>query len=80
MAEGQKDAEYEEIVLENVTASWPTAYIDPNDHKPFELQDVNLRFPKGKFTLVYGPLGSGKSLLVSSGLSRAQRVLWLILF
>lgn len=72
MADDQKTIQHEEIVLENVIASWPTAYVDSEEHKPFELQDINLRFPKGKFTLVYGPLGSGKSLLLSTILGEAR--------
>ena len=34
--------------------------------RSFRLRDLNLTLPEGKFTLVCGPLGSGKTLFVSS--------------
>jgi len=51
------------IVFDGVTVGWPKGEEDVAG--TFELRDVDLAIPRGKMTLVCGPLGSGKTLLVS---------------
>lgn len=54
----------EDIRLQNATAAWPTSDEGSPSDSVFRLKDLDLNIPRGKFTLVYGALGSGKSLLV----------------
>lgn len=74
-----------DIVLSSATFTWPrdeTAFenglvIDAvsNAATPktaFTLADLNLRFPKGKLSLICGRLGSGKSLLLAGLLGEAD--------
>ncbi len=61
------EQEETEIVFEKATFSWPLPDVNDYDPAAFKLKDVDFEVPKGKFTLVCGPLGSGKSLLVSTG-------------
>lgn len=56
-----------QIIFDNATISWPAAESHSSDESsitPFVLKDVNLVLPEGKFTLIVGPLGSGKTLFV----------------
>jgi ABC-type multidrug transport system fused ATPase/permease subunit len=50
------------IVFDGLTIGWPKGEADGPG--TFELQEVDLAIPRGKLTLVCGPLGSGKTLLV----------------
>jgi len=56
-----------EVVIEKATIGWPgTAEADADAlTAPFKLRNVDFTIPQGKFTLVCGVLGSGKTLLVS---------------
>jgi ABC-type multidrug transport system fused ATPase/permease subunit len=71
---GVTDQEKQDIKLDNATLTWPAD--DPEG--VFRLKGVNCQIPRG-FTLVCGPLGSGKSLLVSSSRSPADVQLQAIL-
>ena len=54
------------IAFKDATLGWPAAAEkDAIDQKAFKLRGVDMTLPEGKFTLVCGPLGSGKTLLVS---------------
>ncbi|KAE8542519.1 hypothetical protein D1P53_001298 [Cryptococcus gattii VGV] len=74
-----------DIVLSSATFAWPrdeTAFTNElainavsNVATPktaFTLADLNLRFPKGKLSLICGRLGSGKSLLLAGLLGEAD--------
>ena len=56
------------IIFDNATIGWPQAEnIEVSEASPaFTLNDIDLCLPEGKLTLVCGPLGSGKTLLVSN--------------
>ncbi|CAG8464533.1 13974_t:CDS:10 [Dentiscutata heterogama] len=47
----------------DVSWSYDMNILDPND---FSLRDVNLEFPLGKLSIIYGPKSSGKTLLFLS--------------
>lgn len=55
------------IAFSNASISWPShdaaASIENNG---FHLQNLNLDFPKGGLSVISGPTGSGKSLLLAS--------------
>jgi ABC-type bacteriocin/lantibiotic exporter with double-glycine peptidase domain len=53
--------EADEPRFENATITWPAEQASAS---AFRLRDVNLILPKNGFSLICGPLGSGKSLLV----------------
>lgn len=60
--------EEKDITLARATFSWPIADTEGIEidevQKPFQLSDLDFSVPRGKFTLVCGPLGSGKTLFV----------------
>ncbi|WVO18186.1 hypothetical protein L204_105890 [Cryptococcus depauperatus] len=62
------------IVCENATISWPAAEEDTTGSptQTFKMQDVNFQLPEGKLTLLCGPLGTGKSLLLRAFLGEAK--------
>lgn len=61
------DTSEQSIVFENATIGWPLAEnLDlPEGSSSFTLRIDEMRLPEGRFTLVCGPLGSGKTLFVS---------------
>ncbi|QRW04429.1 ABC transporter [Ceratobasidium sp. AG-Ba] len=44
------------------------------EENPFELRDMNVIFPEGVISLIFGPTGSGKSSLLSALLGEMDRV------
>lgn len=55
------------IALSGATLAWPVsedAADSPESVHVFKMRDMTLEIPPGQFTLVCGPLGSGKTLLV----------------
>ena len=61
-----EDDDSEALVFSNATIGWPQGVdAEVDKAKLFKLRDINVRIPRGKFTLVCGPLGSGKTLFVS---------------
>jgi energy-coupling factor transporter ATP-binding protein EcfA2 len=58
----------DQIALSGATLAWPVsedAADSPESVHVFNMRDMTLEIPPGQFTLVCGPLGSGKTLLVS---------------
>ncbi|KIJ49226.1 hypothetical protein M422DRAFT_225864 [Sphaerobolus stellatus SS14] len=47
---------------------------EKRDEKPFELNDVNVRIPKGSFVAIVGRVGSGKSSLLQAMIGEMRRV------
>ena len=72
----------ETIVFDQATFSWPRGESDKPDPKAFRLTDISVKVPRGEMTLVWGALGSGKSLFVSASvlshpvLIAASRFAW----
>ncbi|WVW84262.1 hypothetical protein I302_106292 [Kwoniella bestiolae CBS 10118] len=62
------------IVCDHATIGWPSAEeVVSGDETPrFRLHDVGLEIPEGKLTLLCGPLGSGKTLLLRALLGEAS--------
>lgn len=69
-----------QIVLNDATMTWPRVedvtgdMQTPDSERLFEIKDVSLTLPRGKMTLVCGPLGSGKTLLLRSLLGETKLV------
>lgn len=55
----------DEIELDNATIVWPGCRPLPGQKPKTGLSNVNLKFPKDQLSVVSGPTGSGKSLLLS---------------
>lgn len=53
------------VAMDDATVAWPGA-------APFRLRNLCLRFPAGELSLITGPTGSGKSLLLSALLGEAR--------
>ncbi|WVQ77878.1 hypothetical protein IAR50_007581 [Cryptococcus sp. DSM 104548] len=61
------------ISASDATITWPAADGLKVEHNAkFRLVDVNLRVPEGKLTVLCGPLGAGKTLLLRAFLGEAQ--------
>ncbi|KAK8864683.1 hypothetical protein IAR55_001935 [Kwoniella newhampshirensis] len=61
------------IVCENATISWPSVDEQGSvDQATFRLTDVDFEVPEGRLTLLCGPLGSGKTLLLRAFLGEAK--------
>ncbi|SCV71041.1 BQ2448_3803 [Microbotryum intermedium] len=67
------EAQSPDVAFRSATVTWP----QKNDSisvsasgsstpaaRPFELQEISVDFPRGKMSLITGPLGSGKTLLL----------------
>lgn len=63
----------ESVSFENAAFAWPS---DSQDEDPdrFILREVNLRFPANELSVISGPTGSGKSLLLAAILGEADRI------
>jgi ABC-type multidrug transport system fused ATPase/permease subunit len=59
------------ISFNNATISFPSASKDEEDNK-FILRDLNLEFPNKALSVISGPTGAGKSLLLSAILGEAD--------
>ncbi|WVF71138.1 hypothetical protein IAT40_005935 [Kwoniella sp. CBS 6097] len=63
-----------QIICDNATIAWPSAETptDPGTQTPrFKLRDITFEIPEGGLTLLCGPLGSGKTLLLRALLGEA---------
>lgn len=68
------------ISFKNVSMAWPSENsknnTDPEELRSsssrFSLRDINLEFPAGELSVIYGDTGSGKSLLLSSIIGEAD--------
>lgn len=56
------------VIINNTSFSW-----DPNATEP-TISNVNINIPKGKLSMIVGPVGSGKSSLVSALLGEMTTV------
>lgn len=61
------DISSQRIAFQHATVDWPKAenVEEPVGAPAFALKGVDLSIPENRFTLVCGPLGSGKTLFVS---------------
>ncbi|ORX40310.1 hypothetical protein BD324DRAFT_607321 [Kockovaella imperatae] len=69
------DTTDQQIVLEKATIAWPSGDTKEDAESginTFKLRNVSLRLPVNQFTLVCGPLGSGKSLFLRALLGEAH--------
>lgn len=62
----------ETVEFENATVKWPTRQSKYEDCADFMLRDVSASFPRGKFCLVHGRSGCGKTLLLNSIVGEAD--------
>ncbi|KAE8539170.1 hypothetical protein D1P53_004260 [Cryptococcus gattii VGV] len=61
------------IICRNATIAWPKGEgIDKGHTGKFKLEGVDLKVPEGKLSLLCGPLGSGKTLLLRAFLGEAK--------
>lgn len=63
----------EDIIFENASVAWPS---DSEEEEPdrFVLRNVNLMLPTKELTVISGPTGAGKSLLLASILGEAELI------
>lgn len=59
----------ERIAFEDACISWPSQHLGSNQ---FVLQHLNLEFPAGELSVIYGETGSGKSLLLTAILQEVE--------
>ncbi|KAH8800609.1 hypothetical protein F5884DRAFT_757461 [Xylogone sp. PMI_703] len=63
----------ESITFSNASVSFPRDTTDPDPtHEPFTLRDLNLQFPSNALSVISGPTGSGKSLLLAAILGEIE--------
>ncbi|KAH6632214.1 P-loop containing nucleoside triphosphate hydrolase protein [Chaetomium tenue] len=53
------------VSFEGASIAWPTEG-QQQQHAPFVLRDIKVSFPEGCLSVIAGPTGSGKSLLLSA--------------
>ncbi|KAI9345493.1 P-loop containing nucleoside triphosphate hydrolase protein [Zopfochytrium polystomum] len=54
------------IVIEDASFAWKRDVEDNDEGSVGRLRNINLRIPKGKLTCIVGPVGAGKSSLLSA--------------
>ncbi|KAL9046924.1 MAG: hypothetical protein Q9214_000374 [Letrouitia sp. 1 TL-2023] len=64
------------ISFQNAAVAWPS---DKNDLESFVLQDLSFTIPKHKLSIIAGPTGSGKSLLLQAIIGEADIIDGIIL-
>ncbi|KAI4109988.1 MAG: hypothetical protein L6R37_000338 [Teloschistes peruensis] len=57
------------IAFHNATITWPS---DAHKCEAFQLQDLDLEFPRHSLSIVAGPTGAGKSLLLQAIIGEAE--------
>ncbi|THV47194.1 hypothetical protein BGAL_0328g00070 [Botrytis galanthina] len=60
------------ITFENVSVSFPSKSKISEEEDRFVLRDLNLQFPNNALSVISGPTGSGKSLLLSAILGEVE--------
>ena len=60
------------IAFEHASIAWPSDSKEESDR--FVLRDINLNFPSSELSVITGPTGSGKSLLLAAILGEADRL------
>ncbi|GAB1192358.1 hypothetical protein APSETT444_001549 [Aspergillus pseudonomiae] len=61
----------EAIAFSQTTISWPSNIVE-EETSDFKLRDINLQFPLGELTVISGPAGAGKSLLLLATIGEAD--------
>ncbi len=61
-----------DLLLRAASFTWPTESKKPD--LEFRLEDLNIRFPTGKLSVISGDTGSGKSLLLSALVEEADHL------
>lgn len=61
----------ESISFHSASVSFPRDTADPKDD-PFTLRDLNIQFPNNALSVISGPTGSGKSLLLAAILGEVE--------
>lgn len=59
------------ITFENASVAWPSDS-EEEEHDRFVLRNINIRLPKKELTVISGPTGAGKSLLLASIVGEAE--------
>lgn len=61
------------VVFEHASVAWPSDADEGKDLKDrFQLRELNLEFPSRQLSVISGPTGSGKSLLLAAILGEAK--------
>ncbi|GMG35235.1 unnamed protein product [Aspergillus oryzae] len=61
----------EAIAFSQTTISWPSNTMD-EDNSDFKMRNISLQFPLGELTVISGPAGAGKSLLLLATIGEAD--------
>ncbi|KAE8380288.1 P-loop containing nucleoside triphosphate hydrolase protein [Aspergillus bertholletiae] len=61
----------EAIAFSQTTISWPSNTME-DDNSDFKLRDINLEFPRGELSVISGPAGAGKSLMLLATIGEAD--------
>ncbi|KAL8707356.1 MAG: hypothetical protein Q9220_007604 [cf. Caloplaca sp. 1 TL-2023] len=61
----QPSIDYEQIVFEHASLAWPSSIQDKAVDDGFVLHDIHVAFPSKQLSIISGPTGSGKSLLLA---------------
>ena len=64
----------ENIRFENATVAWPSQHSERKDPARFMLRNLSASIPRGKFCIIYGRSGSGKTLLLNSIIGEADLI------
>ncbi|KAK2747506.1 hypothetical protein FQN57_001998 [Myotisia sp. PD_48] len=63
------------VIFQDARVAWPSdGNNEGNGDGRFTLKNINITFPEGKLSVVCGPTGSGKSLLLASILGEADKL------
>ena len=62
----------EVIEFRDATVAWPSTLRDGKSNEKFRLSNVSCKFPLGRLSVIIGPSGSGKSLLLASIIDEAE--------
>lgn len=76
----EKKAEKEEKNKDDTPRVKPEAAAVTKDEQPFSLKDVNLEIPRGRLCAIVGPVGSGKSSLLSGLLGEMKQLAGTVVF
>ncbi|KAK7714767.1 hypothetical protein SLS57_007010 [Botryosphaeria dothidea] len=60
------------VGFKNATVAWPASNSSANDDNRFLLRGINADFPNNSLSVIHGPSGSGKSLLLAAIIGEAQ--------
>ena len=64
--------EGDDIVFKDASITWPSDSTDRNNNERFFLHDCTFEVPRKELTIIIGPTGSGKSLLLASIVGEAD--------